>query len=696
MRFISIAYFCRHESLKVLVWYDGYGIFVNSLRGGMLSKKSIPGLLKSLRRKIGWKRSCRYEDSVVVIDATMAEPSVLRDALVSWENQSVPVGKIIVYLDESKAAGFGFALARAKAFLPLEVRKSDPTGLLPQRECLSLSAEGTFSVLARGDVSYPACTMVALRKEWDVPAALVYAGAVANIPGPSTVDCGVFSWRADYLPRNDTVPLLSGGLAVGSESARLLLDCMGSVTASEAFCELTLKEMLLECAISVKAVGEDAYTLRSRAPWKTGVFVDEALIQCVEGGYFTEFCDLERKVFAPYRSAKGNVLLMAGQADLCGANIALLEMHKHLLEMGEHSILVLPARGQLEEVLKRERLPYYDLGVGALQWVSPLYYTQEDEDERIADWVPLMKQGTDLVRGIIEKLDMDLVHENTSGSYMASAAAEEKQVGRVWHIREFNEEDHGQRLWQSMDPYRHFAESDACICISKSIYRKYAERIGNESNLRLIYDGIAVDNYFNPSHVPFKDRNRVVIACAGRICEGKGQKLLVQAMALLPREVLDRVEVKLIGPLHEEDYVNEVKDAAQAWGILDKLEFPGVLMDMKDVWPRIDIAVVPSRFEAFGRCSVEAMLAGCLVIGNNAAGTAETVEDGVTGFLFERDSAEGLASKIVDALADISKSQEIAARGQLVARERFSSLRNAQEVFDLHQEIIAKRKAATR
>lgn len=662
----------------------------------MLSKKSILGLLKTLRRKIDWKRSCRYEDSVVLVDATMAEPSVLRDSLVSWENQSVSVGKVIVYLDGSRVDGFGFALARAKTFLPLEVRKCDPAELLPQREWLSFSAEGTFSVLARGDVSYPARTMVALRKEWDVPASLVYAGAVVNIPGPSTVDCGVFSWRADYLPRNDTVPLLSGGLAVGSESARLLLGCMGSETASEPFFELTFKRMLLECAISVKAVGEDAYALRSRAPWNTGVFIDEALIQRVEGGFFTEFRDLERKVFAPYRSIKGNVLLMAGQADLCGANIALLEMHKHLLEMGEHSILVLPAWGQLEEVLKRERLPYYDLGVGSLQWVSPLCYTQEDEDERIAEWAPLMKQGTDLVGGIIEKLDVDLVHENTSGSYMASAAAEKKQVGRVWHIREFNEEDHGQRLWQSMDPYRHFAESDACICISKSIYQKYAECIGDGSNLRLIYDGIAIENYFNPDHVPFKDPNRVVIACVGRICKGKGQKLLVQAAALLPREVLNRVEIKLIGPLHEEDYVNEVKDVAKAGGISDKLEFSGVLVDMKDVWSRIDIAVVPSRFEAFGRCSVEAMLAGCLVIGNNAAGTAETVEDGLTGFLFERDSADSLAIKIVDALTDISKSQEIAARGQMVARERFSSLRNAKEVFGLHQEIIAKRKAATR
>ena len=210
--------------------------------------------------------------------------------------------------------------------------------------------------------------------------------------------------------------------------------------------------------------------------------------------------------------------------------------------------------------------------------------------------------------------------------------------------------------------------------------------------LRMIYNGIAVDDYIVPDHVPFQDPHNVVLSCAGRICAGKGQKLLIEAVALLPEELRARVRVWLVGPRHDEDYCQQIEECAKSAGISDQVLFMGVQVDMRSVWGGVDVAVVPSRFEAFGRCAVEAMLAGCLVIGNDTAGTAEIIENGSTGILFDRDSASSLALKISDALKDVMRSREIAANGRSFAQERFTSERNAQEVFQLHQEIVAKRR----
>ena len=52
----------------------------------------------------------------------------------------------------------------------------------------------------------------------------------------------------------------------------------------------------------------------------------------------------------------------------------------------------------------------------------------------------------------------------------------------------------------------------------------------------------------------------------------------------------------------------------------------------------MDIALVASCSEAFGRVTVEAMLAGMLVIGADVAGTSELICDGVNGILYEDDN----------------------------------------------------------
>lgn len=58
------------------------------------------------------------------------------------------------------------------------------------------------------------------------------------------------------------------------------------------------------------------------------------------------------------------------------------------------------------------------------------------------------------------------------------------------------------------------------------------------------------------------------------------------------------------------------------------------------------VEVIASRYEAFGRITIEAMLNELPVIGANSAGTAELITDGVTGLLYP----SGNVSKLSDAL----------------------------------------------
>lgn len=55
---------------------------------------------------------------------------------------------------------------------------------------------------------------------------------------------------------------------------------------------------------------------------------------------------------------------------------------------------------------------------------------------------------------------------------------------------------------------------------------------------------------------------------------------------------------------------------------------------MKSLRKTVDFEVMCSKFEAFGRVTVEALRSGKLFIGANTGATSEIVEDGITGYVY--------------------------------------------------------------
>ena len=64
---------------------------------------------------------------------------------------------------------------------------------------------------------------------------------------------------------------------------------------------------------------------------------------------------------------------------------------------------------------------------------------------------------------------------------------------------------------------------------------------------------------------------------------------------------------------------------------------------LTELFHRCGVCVVPSRWENFAYVCLEAMLAGCVVVGSNTGGTPEMIEDGRSGFLFDLQDPDSLA-----------------------------------------------------
>ena len=91
-------------------------------------------------------------------------------------------------------------------------------------------------------------------------------------------------------------------------------------------------------------------------------------------------------------------------------------------------------------------------------------------------------------REFIRINDVDLVHINTSYSYVGAIAAQKENIPFVWHIRELLEEGQGNTMWDRQEGNKLINMSNKVITISDSVYEKYSDFI-DEDKLITIYDG---------------------------------------------------------------------------------------------------------------------------------------------------------------------------------------------------------------
>ncbi len=125
-------------------------------------------------------------------------------------------------------------------------------------------------------------------------------------------------------------------------------------------------------------------------------------------------------------------------------------------------------------------------------------------------------------------------------------------------------------------------------------------------------------------------------AVIGAVTRDKGQLDAVEAVRHARARGAD-VVLELHGPGSERD-VAVVRDRARAVGISDFVRIEGEADDVSALLARTDVLLVPSRHEAFGRVTVEALHAGVPVVGYRAGGTTEALSRG-GGVLIEPSAA---------------------------------------------------------
>jgi glycosyltransferase involved in cell wall biosynthesis len=250
--------------------------------------------------------------------------------------------------------------------------------------------------------------------------------------------------------------------------------------------------------------------------------------------------------------------------------------------------------------------------------------------------------------------------------------------------------------WPKTDPLHRLLTRrlDAMVAISdyirKNCFRLY--RI-SEGKVRLLYYGLGSEVVGQPE----KGREireklgvqpeELLVGMVAQISRDKRQDLLLQAAGRVLAEFPETKFVFAGAPTNQE-YEDKLRATAEQSGLAGRVLFTGFWEDIPSLMQALDIAVLPSRGEAFGLVMIEAMANGRVFVGSRSGAIPEVVEHGRNGLLFEPGDPEDLARALIELLRDPTKRSRMGTEARKTFEERFTLDREIQETEELYRSLI--------
>lgn len=376
-------------------------------------------------------------------------------------------------------------------------------------------------------------------------------------------------------------------------------------------------------------------------------------------------------------------VLFIGTAGKYGAQLSLAYLCKELKNKGVDVEVVIPNKGETDFFYEQEGIPFHIIKNG-LMWYDPEQnFLKRYLSYAVKIFVNILAEMK--INRIIKNESIDIVHINSIGVGVGIKSAKKNNKKIVWHIREFVKDDLNRRLFNEQATYAKVNEADVIITISNAIKEYYGNVIEWEK-MHTVYNGIE-DRFVSGKDrgVLINGKTRIVVP--GRICKEKGQRYVVDALNCL-KQYRNKIIVDFCGDSNGNNTeMGYLIRQIEKNDLKDNVIFSGYCSAMHEKYLEADICIVPSKREAFGRVTVEAMMNGCLVIGANSGGTAEILDDN-RGLLFQSENSNDLAKKIQWVMENKKQAQDIAHKAQTYAKKVFTASDNADNILKIYNSIF--------
>lgn len=229
--------------------------------------------------------------------------------------------------------------------------------------------------------------------------------------------------------------------------------------------------------------------------------------------------------------------------------------------------------------------------------------------------------------------------------------------------------------------YPLYARVDLFTVLSQAIWDGIAQQYPNAiSRMRLIPNPVDTRVFYPPTQ-PKPERAEKVILYVGRVHPEKGIHLLIDAFALISKQI-PQAKLRILGPTRGnqggggEGYFNQLKLKAEGL----KVEFLEPIFDTKklaEIYRDADLFCYPSlaeKGEAFPIAPLEAMASGLVTIVSDLSCFKDYIEHKNTGYFFDHrgsNAAQNLADTL--RMAILSPREDVLQMG-IKANQKASEL----------------------
>jgi len=229
--------------------------------------------------------------------------------------------------------------------------------------------------------------------------------------------------------------------------------------------------------------------------------------------------------------------------------------------------------------------------------------------------------------------------------------------------------------------FRSRASKDVTAVVGNSAYilNKHLElgAFARTHIRRVIYNG-----FQPPSPLPERTERtgRLRLGFLGRLAQQKGIEVLLEAVKVLP---VNAVELLIAGK-GDAGYEQKLRDRYASENVM----FLGFTQPAA-LFRRIDVLVVPSIWpEPLPRTAFEAFGFGVPVIGSDRGGIPETIQEGVTGFVFAPEDLPSLRTLLDNLVRDPNALDRM--RTAVIERSKdFAPERVVRDYTDVYEQAVA-------